>query len=133
MMSSRRRCNARLRALMDQVLSVFEIFGEAKAWISLATLSALEIVLGIDNIVFLSILTGKLPRAQQPKARRLGLAGALLMRIGLLFGLSIIAGMKADVFALLGHGFSGRDLVLIVGGLFLVAKATFEIHDKVEH
>lgn len=101
-------------------------------WIALATLTALEIVLGVDNIVFISILAGKLPAAIQARARRVGLAAAMLMRIALLLSLSWIIGLTAPLFSLFGHGFSGRDLVLIAGGLFLLAKSTFEIHDKLE-
>ncbi len=101
-------------------------------WIALATLTALEIVLGVDNIVFISILAGKLPAASQPRARRVGLALAMLMRIALLLSLSWIIRLTAPLFTLFGHGFSGRDLVLIAGGLFLLAKSTFEIHDKLE-
>jgi len=101
-------------------------------WIALTTLTALEIVLGVDNIVFISILAGKLPAQSQPRARRLGLALAMLMRIALLLSLSWIIRLTAPLFSFFGHGFSGRDLVLIAGGLFLLAKSTFEIHDKLE-
>jgi predicted tellurium resistance membrane protein TerC len=102
------------------------------AWISLATLTALEIVLGIDNIVFLSILVAKLPQAQQALARRLGLGLALGMRIGLLLAISWVMSLTKPLIATFGHEFSGRDLILLLGGLFLVAKATYEIHDKLE-
>ena len=88
------------------------------------TLTALEIVLGIDNIVFLSILSGKLPPQQQPLVRRLGLTLALVLRLGLLFAISWVMGLTAPLFELLGRGISGRDLILLGGGLFLVAKAT---------
>src|SRR6187401_1519805 len=91
-------------------------------WVALLTLTALEIVLGIDNIVFISILAGKLPRDQQERARRVGLGAALVMRIALLFSLSIIVGLTAPIFSILGNDISGRDIVLIVGGLFLLAK-----------
>jgi predicted tellurium resistance membrane protein TerC len=101
-------------------------------WIALATLTALEIVLGVDNIVFISILAGKLPAGIQGRARRVGLGAAMLMRIGLLLSLSWIIGLTAPLFAVFGRAFSGRDLVLIAGGLFLLAKSTFEIHDKLE-
>ena len=104
----------------------------ADGLLSLVTLSAMEIVLGIDNIVFLSILTGKLPPAQQPSARRLGLGLALGSRLLLLLAISWVMGLKAALFQLFGHGFSGRDLILIGGGFFLVAKATKEIHEKLE-
>lgn len=102
------------------------------AWISLLTLTFLEIVLGIDNIIFISIVTNKLPVEQQPKARKLGLLLALLFRIGLLMGISIIVSFKEPLFTLLDHAVSGRDLILIIGGLFLLAKSTSEIHHKVE-
>jgi len=105
---------------------------DPQAWIALATLTALEIVLGIDNIVFISILTGKLPAAQQPRARTVGLAAAMLMRIALLLSLSWIMGLTAPLFSVLSYEISGRDLILIVGGLFLIGKSTFEIHDKLE-
>ncbi|MGH2452685.1 MAG: TerC family protein [bacterium] len=101
-------------------------------WIALATLTALEIVLGVDNIVFISILAGKLPAETQGRARRVGLALAMLMRIALLLSLSWIIGLTAPFFGVFGREFSGRDLVLIGGGLFLLAKSTFEIHDKLE-
>lgn len=101
-------------------------------WIALATLTSLEIVLGIDNIIFISILTGKLPVAQQPKARTLGLAMAMLMRIGLLFSLTWVMGLTKPLFDLFHHPVAGRDLILILGGLFLIAKSTHEIHDKLE-
>jgi predicted tellurium resistance membrane protein TerC len=111
---------------------MLELLSSPQAWISLATLSAMEIVLGVDNIVFLSILAGKLPVEQQPKARRLGLAFALLTRLGLLFAITWVMGLTAQLFAVAGHGFSGRDLILLGGGLFLIGKATIEIHDKLE-
>jgi predicted tellurium resistance membrane protein TerC len=100
--------------------------------ISLITLIVMEIVLGIDNIIFISILAGKLPKNQQAKARRIGLSLALLMRIGLLFSITWIIGLKEDVLHVAGIGFSGRDLVLLAGGLFLIAKSTSEIHSKIE-
>jgi predicted tellurium resistance membrane protein TerC len=109
-----------------------EILSQSDTYISLATLTAMEIVLGIDNIVFISILTAKLPPSQQPKARRLGLSLALLFRLGLLFALSWVMGLTEPMFNLLGRGISGRDLILLGGGLFLVAKSTHEIHDKLE-
>ncbi|EYF01158.1 TerC family protein [Chondromyces apiculatus] len=104
----------------------------ADGWITLATLSALEIVLGIDNIVFLSIMVERLPEKQQPVARRVGLLLALGMRLLLLLTISWVMSLKATLFTLFGHGFSGRDLILLVGGLFLVGKATHEIFDKLE-
>jgi predicted tellurium resistance membrane protein TerC len=109
-----------------------ELLASPDAWISLATLAALEIVLGIDNVVFLTILAGKLPQEQQAAARRLGLGFALLTRIALLFAITWVMGLTRELFSVLGHGFSGRDLILLGGGLFLIGKATFEIHDKLE-
>jgi predicted tellurium resistance membrane protein TerC len=109
-----------------------EWLADPQAWIALATLTALEIVLGIDNIVFISILTGKLPAAQQPRARTIGLGGAMLMRIGLLLSLSWIMGLTATLLTVFGNELSGRDLILIIGGLFLIGKSTYEIHDKLE-
>jgi predicted tellurium resistance membrane protein TerC len=103
-----------------------------EAWIALATLTVLEIVLGIDNIIFISILAGRLPAAEQAKARRLGLLLAMVMRVGLLFSLAWIVRLTSPLFALWGHEISGRDLILILGGLFLLAKSTHEIHDKLE-
>lgn len=100
--------------------------------IALATLAGLEIVLGIDNIVFIAILTQKLPASQQASARRIGLLGAMVMRIGLLLAIGWVMGLTAPIFTLLDHAYSGRDLILLGGGLFLVAKATYEIHDKLE-
>jgi predicted tellurium resistance membrane protein TerC len=100
--------------------------------IALATLTVLEIVLGVDNVIFISILSGKLPREQQPRARRVGLMAAMLMRIALLFSIAWVIGLTAPLFTLFGHTFSGRDLILFGGGLFLLAKATHEIHEKLE-
>jgi predicted tellurium resistance membrane protein TerC len=105
---------------------------DPQAWVAFATLTVLEIVLGIDNVIFISILAGKLPAAQQARARRLGLGLAMLMRIALLFSLSWIIRLTEPLFQVLGEEISGRDLVLIVGGLFLLAKSTHEIHDKLE-
>ena len=103
-----------------------------EAWIALLTLTVLEIVLGIDNVVFISILAGKLPSEQQAKARRLGLGLAMFMRIALLFSITLIIKLTAPWFTVLGEEISGRDLVLIVGGLFLLAKSTREIHERLE-
>jgi predicted tellurium resistance membrane protein TerC len=108
------------------------VFGTAEGWVSLLTLSLMEIVLGIDNIIFISILAGKLPRAEQPRARSLGLSLALFMRLGLVFTISWMMRLTRPLFDVLDHGVSGRDLILLGGGLFLVAKATYEIHDKLE-
>ena len=102
-------------------------------WISFLTLCALEIVLGIDNLIFISILTNKLPKAQQAKARQVGLSLALIMRIGLLFSISWIMGLKADLFTIGKMGFSGRDIILLLGGLFLIYKSVKEIHEKAEN
>jgi predicted tellurium resistance membrane protein TerC len=101
-------------------------------WVGFLTLLALEIVLGIDNVVFISILASKLPAAQQPRARQIGLGLALITRLLLLFTISWIIGLTEPLFELFDHEFSGRDLILILGGLFLLAKATYEIHDKLE-
>lgn len=100
--------------------------------IALLTLVALEIVLGIDNIIFISILAGKLPKEKQNKARLVGLAAAMIMRVLLLFSLSLIMKLTAPLFTVLGNEISGRDIILIAGGLFLLAKSTFEIHEKLE-
>jgi len=103
-----------------------------EAWLGLLTLTVLEIVLGIDNIIFISILAGKLPVEQQPRARRVGLLGAMVTRIALLAALAWIIRLTAPLFYLLGRPFSGRDLILIAGGLFLLAKSTREIHEGLE-
>jgi len=100
-------------------------------WIALLTLTVLEVVLGIDNVIFISILAGKLPREQQAKARTIGLGLAMISRIALLFSLSFILRLTEPLFTI-GQDISGRDLILIIGGLFLVAKSTHEIHNKLE-
>jgi len=100
--------------------------------IALATLTFLEIVLGVDNIIFISILSGKLPIGQQVRARRLGLLGAMVMRVLLLFSLAWIIKLTKPLFTLIDHPVTGRDLILIGGGLFLLAKSTFEIHERLE-
>ena len=105
---------------------------DPQIWIAFATLTALELVLGIDNVVFISILAGKLPADQQKKARMVGLALAMLMRIALLFSLSWIIRLTMPLFTVLGNDISGRDLVLIAGGLFLLGKSTHEIHQRLE-
>ena len=105
---------------------------EPQAWVAFLTLLALEIVLGIDNIIFISILAGKLPTEQQPRARFIGLGLALIIRVALLFSLSWVIGLTATLFTALGQEISGRDLILIGGGLFLLAKATYEIHENLE-
>ena len=107
---------------------------DPEIWISLLTLTALEIVLGIDNVIFISILAGKLPREKQPKARKLGLSLALITRILLLMSLTWIMGLTKPLFTLplLDRGISGRDLVLLLGGLFLIWKSVREVHEKLE-
>ena len=108
------------------------VFLTSDGLIALATLTSLEIVLGVDNLVFIAIVAAKLPPAQQPMARRIGLGLALITRILLLLALSWIMGLTQPMFHLGSHGVSGRDLILLAGGLFLVAKATWEIYAKVE-
>jgi predicted tellurium resistance membrane protein TerC len=105
---------------------------DPNVWVAFFMLTALEIVLGVDNIIFISILVGKLPPEQRDKARRLGLGFAMLSRIALLFSLSWVMGLTADLFSVLGMGISGRDLVLLLGGLFLLYKASHEIFETVE-
>ena len=105
---------------------------QPESWIALLTLTALEIVLGVDNVIFLSILAGKLPADQRARARRLGLGLAMFLRIGLLMGLSWVISLTAPWFTVIGREISGRDLILIGGGLFLIAKSTWEIHHKLE-
>lgn len=109
-----------------------ELLADPQSWIAFLTLLSLEIVLGIDNIIFISILAGKLPVAQQRRARLIGLALAMVTRILLLLSLSWIIRLTAPLFSLVGNDISGRDLILIVGGLFLLAKSTHEIHQKLE-
>ena len=105
---------------------------DPQIWIALGTLTFLEIVLGVDNVIFISILSGKLPQDQQPRARRLGLIGAMLTRILLLFSLAWIIRLTEPWFSVFGEEISGRDLILILGGLFLMGKSVYEIHDKLE-
>jgi predicted tellurium resistance membrane protein TerC len=107
-------------------------FANPETWIALVTLTVLEVVLGIDNVIFISILAGKLPEGQQGKARRVGLGLAMITRIALLFSLAWIIRLTAPLFTLLGQEVSGRDLILILGGLFLLGKSTHEIHQKLE-
>ncbi|PTL83877.1 TerC family protein [Vitiosangium sp. GDMCC 1.1324] len=111
---------------------MLDVFMQPEALVSLLTLTAMEVVLGIDNIVFITILTGKLPPAQQPLARNVGLVMALGTRLLLLLTISWVMGLTEPLFSVLGKGFSGRDLILLGGGLFLMAKATHEIYDKLE-
>ena len=111
---------------------MMELLTDPQAWIAFATLTALELVLGIDNIIFISILVDKLPKAKQEAARRLGLFMAMFMRIGLLLVLAWIVGLVAPLFTVLQQEISGRDLILIAGGLFLIYKSTSEIHQSLE-
>jgi predicted tellurium resistance membrane protein TerC len=104
----------------------------AEGWIALVTLTVLEIVLGIDNIVFISILAGRLRQEERERARKVGLSLAMLLRIGLLLSITWVMRLTTPLFGVLGQEMSGRDLILIVGGLFLIAKSTHEIHDKLE-
>lgn len=111
---------------------MIEWIADPNAWIALLTLTALEIVLGIDNIVFISIFVSRLPAHQRKKARMFGLSLAMLTRIALLLALNWIMRLTTPIFQLFSHDFSGRDLILIVGGLFLLAKSTLEIHSAIE-
>jgi len=111
---------------------MIELLTDPQAWIAFATLTALELVLGIDNVIFIAILVDKLPSERRDFARRLGLFMAMFMRIGLLLVLAWLAGLVTPLFALFGRGISGRDLILILGGLFLIWKSTGEIHQSVE-
>jgi len=112
---------------------MFEWIASPEAWVALATLTALEIVLGIDNIIFISILVGRLPEEQRDKARRIGLGLAMFARLALLFSIAWVMGLIEPMFEAFGHEISGRDLILIGGGLFLLYKSTHEIHDSLEH
>lgn len=111
---------------------MLEMLADPQIWIAFATLTALELVLGIDNIIFISILVDKLPVERREVARRIGLFGAMFMRIGLLLTLAWIVGMTAPLFTIVGNDISGRDLVLILGGLFLLWKSVSEIHETIE-
>jgi len=109
-----------------------ELLSDPQVWLAFATLTALEIVLGIDNIIFISILVARLPKAQQARGRTIGLALAMVTRILLLLSITWVMGLSADLFSIAGLGISGRDLILIGGGLFLLAKSTMEIHHSLE-
>jgi predicted tellurium resistance membrane protein TerC len=111
---------------------VFEWIANPEAWVALATLTALEIVLGIDNIIFISILVARLPEHQRDRARTIGLALAMIMRLGLLFSIAWVMGLVEPWFTIFGEAISGRDVILIVGGLFLIWKSTHEIHESFE-
>jgi predicted tellurium resistance membrane protein TerC len=111
---------------------MFDWMTGLEGWIALLTLTVLEIVLGIDNIVFISILAGKLRKEDRERARRWGLSLAMITRLGLLLAITWVMGLTAPFFTVLGNEISGRDLILLAGGLFLIAKSTHEIHDKLE-
>lgn len=111
---------------------MFEWITSPEAWIALGTLTALEIVLGIDNIIFISILVGRLPKHQRELGRRVGISLAMLTRLALLFSIAWVMGLKETWFTVLGQEISGRDVILIVGGLFLLFKSTHEIHNSLE-
>ena len=117
---------------MEWLLGFFDWTSDPTAWVALATLVVLEVVLGIDNLIFISILTNKLPIEQQARARRLGIGAALLMRLALLATISFIVQLTTPLFTAFDHPFSWRDIILIAGGLFLVWKATREIHHTVD-
>ena len=117
---------------MDFLTNAFDWVSSPEGWIALGTLTVLEIVLGIDNIVFISILAGKLRVEDRERARKLGLSLAMFIRIALLLSITWVMGLTAPVFTALGQEISGRDLILLLGGLFLIAKSTHEIHDKLE-
>ena len=118
--------------LLISKIDMMELLTDPHMWVALATLTLLELVLGIDNIIFISILVSKLPKAQQEMARRVGLFMAMFMRIGLLLLLSVIIGLVEPIFTVLDQPFSGRDLILLAGGLFLIWKSTGEIHHSLE-
>jgi predicted tellurium resistance membrane protein TerC len=117
---------------VDWLSNAFAWTSSAEGWIALGTLTVLEIVLGIDNIVFISILAGKLRQEERERARRVGLSLAMIIRILLLLSITWVMGLTEPVFDTMGQAISGRDLILIIGGLFLIAKSTHEIHDKLE-
>src|SRR5215217_5543269 len=117
---------------MEPMTEILQLASDPTAWAALVTLIVMEVVLGIDNLIFISILTNKLPAHQQAKARRIGIGGALVLRLALLGTIAIIVQLTEPLFTAFGHGFSWRDLILVAGGLFLVWKATKEIHHNVD-
>ncbi|MFC4623679.1 TerC family protein [Daeguia caeni] len=117
---------------MAPIVEHFAFLTSLEGWAALVTLVAMEVILGIDNLIFISILTNKLPLTQQARARRIGIGAALILRLALLFTISIIVQLKEPLFHAFDHGFSWRDIILIAGGLFLVWKATKEIHHSVD-
>ncbi len=117
---------------MDFLTNAFDWVSSPEGWIALGTLTVLEIVLGIDNIVFISILAGKLRMEDRERARKVGLSLAMFIRIALLVSITWVMGLTAPLFTAMGQEISGRDLILLLGGLFLIAKSTHEIHDKLE-
>jgi predicted tellurium resistance membrane protein TerC len=125
-------CHTAARFSLEEKNQIMEWIQDPKAWVAFATLLGLEIVLGVDNIIFISILAAKLPKEQQAKARYLGLGLAMGTRILLLFSLAWIIKLTAPLFEVFGKEISGRDLILLCGGLFLIGKATHEIHHKLE-
>ena len=120
--------------MLANALDIFDMswISTPAAWVALFTLTVMEIVLGIDNIVFISILVDKLPEEQRPRARLMGLGLAMIMRILLLLSITWVMTLKNELFAVMGHSISGKDLILILGGLFLLFKSTHEIHNKIE-
>lgn len=126
------RCVSMASRLNLNTAIVPEFFLNPEIWLAFLTLTALEIVLGIDNIIFISIVTGRLPKEQQARGRFLGLSLAMLLRIGLLFSLSWLMDLTNPLFSVLGEEISGRDLILLIGGGFLMAKATREVHNSLE-
>ncbi len=114
---------------MDEIIASLAL---PETWLALLTLSAMEIVLGIDNVIFISIIAGRVPLEQRDRLRRLGLLGALITRLGLLFALTWLMGLTKPLFEVFGVGFSGRSLILLLGGLFLMGKSVHEIHAKLE-
>src|SRR5215510_10571114 len=113
-------------------MHVLSLLSDLNAWAALITLTALEIVLGIDNLVFISVLTARLPKHKARRARRVGLSLAFIFRVIMLVGLTWLMGLTAPLFSFVGMGISWRDIILIGGGMFLIAKATHEIHSEVE-